>query len=87
MNNMRNKILMTLALLLTAVTGAWAGEEPQLLTTINASSSFLTGSQTFDDIATVTFGGAGTIAFNDKNGWIQNEYEKESTVTVTAVDG
>ena len=34
MNNMRNKILMTLALLLTAVTGAWAGEEPQLLTTI-----------------------------------------------------
>ncbi len=84
---MRNKILMTLALLLTAVTGAWAGEEPQLLTTINASSSFLTGSQTFDDIATVTFGGAGTIGFNDKNGWIQEEYEKESTVTVTAVDG
>ena len=27
MNNMRNKILMTLALLLTAVTGAWAQEE------------------------------------------------------------
>ena len=78
---------MTLALLLTAVTGAWAGEEPQLLTTINASSSFLTGSQTFDDIATVTFGGAGTVAFNDKNGWVQDEYEKESTVTVTAVDG
>ena len=26
MNNMRNKILMTLALLLTAVTGAWADE-------------------------------------------------------------
>ena len=70
---MRNKILMTLALLLTAVTGAWAGEEPQLLTTINASSSFLTGSQTFDDIATVTFGGAGTIAFN--NGWIYNWYK------------
>ena len=85
MNNMRNKILMTLALLLTAVTGAWAGEEPQLLTKIYASSSFLTGSQTFDDIATVTFGGTGTIAFN--NGWIQNEYNKEATVTVTAVDG
>ena len=30
----KHKILMTLALLLTAVTGAWAGEEPQLLTTI-----------------------------------------------------
>ena len=78
---------MTLALLLTAVTGAWAGEEPQLLTTINASSSFLTGSQTFDNIATVTLGGAGTIAFNNNNGWIQYEYEKEATVTVTAVDG
>ena len=76
---------MTLALLLTAVGGAWAGEEPQLLTKIYASSSFLTGSQTFDDIATVTFGGAGTIAFN--NGWVQDEYDKEATVTVTAVDG
>jgi len=84
---MRNKILMTLALLLTAVTGAWAGEEPQLLTTINASSSFLTGSQTFDDIATVTLGGDGTIAFNNNNGWIQEEYDKDATVTVTAVDG
>ena len=81
------KYFMTLALLLTAVTGAWAGEEPQLLTTIYASSSFLTGSQTFDDIATVTFGGAGTVAFNDNNGWVQDEYNKESTVTVTAVDG
>ena len=30
----KHKILMTLALLLTAVTGAWADEEPQLLTTI-----------------------------------------------------
>ncbi len=78
---------MTLVALLSMTTGAWAGEEPQLLTTINASSSFLTGSQTFDDIATVTFGGAGTIAFNNNNGWIQNEYNKEATVTVTAVDG
>ena len=80
-----SRYIMTLALLLTAVTGAWAGEEPQLLTKIYASSSFLTGSQTFDDIATVTFGGTGTIAFN--NGWIQNEYNKEATVAVTAVDG
>ena len=81
------KYFMTLALLLTAVTGAWAGEEPQLLTTIYASSSFLTGSQTFDDIATVTLGGAGTIAFNNNKGWIQDEYNEEATVTVTAVDG
>jgi hypothetical protein len=80
-----SRYIMTLALLLTAVTGAWAGEEPQLLTKIYASSSFLTGSQTFDDIATVTFGGTGTIAFN--NGWIQNEPNEEATVTVTAVDG
>ena len=79
------KTLLTLVALLALTTQAWAGEEPQLLTTINASSSFLTGSQTFDDIATVTFGGAGTIAFN--NGWIQDEYDKEATVTVKAVDG
>jgi len=82
-----NRLTLTLVALLSMTTGAWAGEEPQLLTTINASSSFLTGSQTFDDIATVTFGGAGTIAFNNNNGWIQNEYNKEATVTVTAVDG
>ena len=33
MNNMRNKILMTLALLLTAVTGAWATDGVKLTTT------------------------------------------------------
>ena len=81
------KTLLTLVALLAVTTGAWAGEEPQLLTTINASSSFLTGSQTFDDIATVTFGGAGTIGFNNNNGWVQVEPDKEATVTVTAVDG
>ena len=43
---------MTLALLLTAVTGAWADEV--LLTTINASSGFTNGTQTFDNIVTVT---------------------------------
>ena len=36
MNNMRNKILMTLALLLTAVTGAWAEEK---MVTINSSTT------------------------------------------------
>ena len=35
MNNMRNKILMTLALLLTAVTGAWADEQSESITTSN----------------------------------------------------
>ena len=47
---------MTLALLLTAVTGAWAQEET-LLTTINASSDFTSGSKTFDGVATVTITG------------------------------
>ena len=35
MNNMRNKILMTLALLLTAVGGAWADEQSESITTSN----------------------------------------------------
>ena len=62
-----SRYIMTLALLLTAVTGAWAQEET-LLTTINASCDFISGSKTFDNIATVTFGGAGTVVFN--NGWL-----------------
>ena len=58
---------MTLALLLTAVTGAWAQEEV-LLTTINASSDFTSGSKTFDGVATVTI--SGNIAYDDPDmGW------------------
>jgi len=69
---------MTLALLLTAVTGAWAQEET-LLTTINASSDFQSGSKTFDNIATVTL---------DGNFYGSTDWSGTGTITVTpANDG
>ena len=66
MNNMRKKILMTLALLLTAVTGAWADE--MLLLTIESKDymSFKSGSKTFDDMVTVTFSNS---VDNNGNEW------------------
>ena len=80
---MRNKILMTLALLLTAVGGAWADET--LLLTIESKDyvSFTTGSKTFDDKVTVTFS---NWAVNDNNdyGWYAGE---ASLLTVTGING
>ena len=72
---------MTLALLITAATGAWAQEET-LLTTINASSDFISGSKTFDDIATVTFG-AEVKNDGDNWGWYTMG-SNDVTLTVTA---
>ena len=66
---------MTLALLITAVGGAWA-DEGTLLTTINASSDFKSGSKTFDNVATVTFSGS----VNYGGGWF---YTVSTPVTVT----
>ena len=73
------KILMTLALLLTAVGGAWAQTETPLVT-IQASenSTFTSGSKTFNDIATVTITGNGYI---DVSGWVS------CMLTVTPADG
>ena len=70
---------MTLALLLTAVTGAWAQTETPLVT-IQASenSTFTSGSKTFNDIATVTITGNGYI---DDSGW------ESCMLTVTPADG
>ena len=47
MNNMRKKILMTLALLLTAVGGAWADETPLLTIESKDYTDFTSGSKTF----------------------------------------
>ena len=56
MNNMKHKILLTLALLITAVGGAWATDETPLLTIESKDYvSFRSGSMTFDDKVTVTF--------------------------------
>ena len=76
---------MTLALLITAATGAWAQTEETLLTTITntgENASFRSGSKTFDDIATVTFG-AEVKNDGDNWGWYTMG-SNDVTLTVTA---
>ena len=77
---------MTLALLLTAVTGAWAQTET-LLVTINASSDFISGSKTFDGVATVTF--TGNIAYDDmpNYGWSAGYGTPGGSVSVEPAEG
>ena len=79
---------MTLALLLTAVTGAWAQEET-LLTTITAAdnSSFKSGSQTFGDVATVTLTGDYLINDGSHGGWYCQGSNKTATISVAAANG
>ena len=81
----KQKFLTALLALLTISAGAWAQTET-LLTTINASSDFTSGSKTFDNKATVTF--SGTVEYDSYYGW--NIYVDEATpvtMTVTAVKG
>ena len=83
------KIFSILALLLMAVSGAWA-QAPQtstLLTTIKNdgdNSSFKSGSKTFDGIATVTLNG--NIS-NDGDSWGWYTGHDPCTIAVTAVGG
>ena len=83
MNNMRNKILMTLALLLTAVTGAWAQEET-LLTTITPTAKEQASYSTAN-VATVSFSytANGSSAYLENWGWWGYGW----TATVTAAEG
>ena len=78
MNNMRNKILSLLVLLLTAASGAWAEETPLVTIQASENSTFTSGSKTFNDIATVTITGNGYI---DVSGWAS------CMLTVTPADG
>lgn len=73
---------MTLALLLTAVTGAWADET--LLLTIESKDyqSFTSGSMTFDDKVTVTFSNE-VYNDGDQDGW----YGGVSLLTVAGTNG
>lgn len=75
------KTFLTLVALLALTTGAWAGEEPQLLTTINASINFMSGSKTFDDKVTVTF--SNFVYYDGEEGW----YADESLLTVAGTNG
>ena len=83
MNNMRNKILMTLALLLTAVTGAWAQTET-LLTTITPTAKEQASYSTAN-VATVSFSytANGSSAYKDGWGWWGYGW----IATVTAAEG
>ena len=80
---MRNKILMTLALLLTAVTGAWAQEET-LLTTITPTAKEQASYSTAN-VATVSFSytAYGSSAYKDDWGWWGYGW----IATVTAAEG
>ena len=79
----KKRFLLALALMLTAVGGAWAQGEV-LLTTINSNENtgFTSGSQSFDGVATVTFSQS---VNNDGDGW--GWYRgNETTITVTAAN-
>ena len=82
---MKKKLLTILALLCLTVSGAWA-QEVTLLTTIESTgdnASFIYGSKTFDNIATVAF--SGTVVNDDDDwGWWS---DSGRTLTVTAAEG
>jgi hypothetical protein len=81
----KNKLLLLLALLLTAATGAWAQTETKLVTinSTGGNASFTSGSKTFKNIATVTFSGE-VYNEGDEAGWYAF---LARTLTVTAAEG
>ena len=80
----KNKLLLLLALLMTAATGAWA-DETLLLTIENKDyTSFKSGSKTFDDKVTVTFSGEVINNGNDF-GWYSDW--DASLLTVAGTNG
>ena len=80
MKSLRKSILTLLALTLFGGAGAWA--QGQLLTTINASSSFTNGTQTFDNIVTVTLD---DVSYDANDGWYRSG--SPSPVEVAPVNG
>ena len=73
---------MTLALLITAVGGAWAEETPLLTIESKDYTSFTSGSMTFDEKVTITFSNSVTNEGNT-NGWFSKGPASLLTVTVT----
>ena len=80
MKHLRKSILTLLALTLFGGAGAWA--QGQLLTTINASSGFTNGTQTFDNIVTVTLD---DVSYDANDGWYRSG--SPSPVEVAPVNG
>ena len=77
------KLMITLALLLTAVGGAWADETPLVTIENKDYTSFTSGSKTFDDKVTVTFSNS-VLNSGDQNGWYTME---SSLLTVAGTNG
>ena len=75
---------MTLALLITAVGGAWADETPLLTIESINYTSFTSGSMTFDDKVTITFSDPVTNQGNTR-GWYANP--TPSLMTVAGTNG
>ena len=80
MKSLRKSILTLLALTLFGGAGAWA--QGQLLTTINASSGFTNGTQTFDNIVTVTLD---DVFYDANDGWYRSG--SPAPVEVAPVNG
>ena len=75
---------MTLALLITAVGGAWATDETLLLTIESKDyTTFTSGSKTFDDMVTVTFSNK-VYNDGDEYGWYTTN---ASLLTVAGTNG
>ena len=80
MNNMRNKILSLLVLLLTAVGGAWAAEETLLTTlTFGGSSTY---SETKSGVVSVT--ATNVTEYSAAFGWL---WYRDGSLSVTAEEG
>ena len=79
-----NRFIMTLALLIMAVGGAWA-DETLLLTIENKDyTTFKSGSMTFDDKVTVTFSNS---VYNDGDGYGWYAGGTASLLTVAGING
>ena len=80
----KTRFFSILALLLMAVSGAWADETP--LVTINSTgyTTFTSGSKTFDDKVTVTFSNS---VSNDGDDWGWYADDTSSLLTVAGING
>jgi len=77
------RYLLTLVALFAISTGAWADETPLVTIESKDYTSFTSGSKTFDNIATVTFGSE-VSNYGDGDGWTS---VFGVTLTVTPVEG
>jgi len=80
----KKRFISMLVLLAAVVSGAWAQTET-LLITINSTSSFTSGSRTFNNIATVTFSSE-VECDDDEDGWYNTGWSNK-ILSVTPAAG